>query len=85
MLFKSTRVPSRMNIGQILEVHLGLVVKDWTQIQNILKLKKLSFITELRAKMIELHQLQNLMNVKAFMEKLSDDDLIKLCKIGQKV
>ena len=71
-------VPSRMNIGQILEVHLGLVGKRLgAQIQDIFEAKRTEFISELRAKMSEIASLAKLMNGKAFMDKLSDEDLIK--------
>jgi DNA-directed RNA polymerase subunit beta len=71
-------VPSRMNIGQILEVHLGLVGKRLgAQIQDIFEAKKADFIAELRAKMSEIASVAKLMNGKAFMDKLSDDELVK--------
>jgi DNA-directed RNA polymerase subunit beta len=71
-------VPSRMNIGQILEVHLGLVGKKLgAQIQEIFDAKKADFIAELRAKMTEIASVAKLMNGKAFMDALSDDDLVK--------
>ena len=71
-------VPSRMNIGQILEVHLGLVGKRLgAQIQDIFEAKKADFVQELRAKMTEIASVAKLMNGKAFMDKLSDDELIK--------
>ena len=71
-------VPSRMNIGQILEVHLGLVGKKLgAQIQDIFEAKKADFISELRAKMSEIASVAKLMNGKEFMDSLSDDELIK--------
>ena len=71
-------VPSRMNIGQILEVHLGLVGKKLgAQIQEVFEAKKADFIVELRAKMTEIASVAKLMNGKAFMDKLSDDEIIK--------
>ena len=71
-------VPSRMNIGQILEVHLGLVGKRLgAQIQDIFEAKKADFIAELRTKMSEIASVAKLMNGKVFMDSLSDDDLIK--------
>ena len=71
-------VPSRMNIGQILEVHLGLVGKRLgAQIQDIFEAKKADFIAELRAKMTEIASVAKLMNGKAFMDALSDDEIIK--------
>ena len=71
-------VPSRMNIGQILEVHLGLVgMKLGAQIQDIFDAKKADFIKELRTKMGEIAQVAKLMNGKEFMDSLSDEELIK--------
>ncbi|WP_375724590.1 DNA-directed RNA polymerase subunit beta [Arcobacter sp. KX21116] len=70
-------VPSRMNIGQILEVHLGLVGKRLgTQIQDIFDAKKTEFVSELRAKMTEIADVAKLMNGKEFLAKLSDDELV---------
>jgi len=71
-------VPSRMNIGQILEVHLGLVGKKLgNQIQDIFEAKRDEFVAELRAKMSEIASVAKLMNGKEFMDALSDEELIK--------
>ncbi len=71
-------VPSRMNIGQILEVHLGLVGKKLgNQIQDIFEAKRDEFVAELRAKMSEIASVAKLMNGKEFMDSLSDEELIK--------
>ncbi|MGM0518786.1 MAG: DNA-directed RNA polymerase subunit beta [Campylobacterota bacterium] len=71
-------VPSRMNIGQILEVHLGLVGKKLgAQIQEQFDNKKADFIKDLRAKMSEIASAAKLMNGKEFMESLNDEELIK--------
>ncbi|WP_353661419.1 DNA-directed RNA polymerase subunit beta [Hydrogenimonas sp. SS33] len=70
-------VPSRMNIGQILEVHLGLVGKRLgDQIQAIFDEKKEDFVKELRAKMTEIADVAKLMNAKETLEKMSDEELI---------
>ncbi|RXJ56191.1 DNA-directed RNA polymerase subunit beta [Candidatus Marinarcus aquaticus] len=70
-------VPSRMNIGQILEVHLGLAGKKLgDQIQDMFEAKQADFIEQLRAKMIEIADVAKLMNGKKFVESLSDDELI---------
>jgi DNA-directed RNA polymerase subunit beta len=70
-------VPSRMNIGQILEVHLGLVGKRLgQQVQDMFENKKKSFTKDLRAKMIAIAEGARLMDAKAFMTNLSDDELI---------
>ncbi len=71
-------VPSRMNIGQILEVHLGLVGKKLgNQIQDIFEAKRDEFVAELREKMTEIASVAKLMNGKEFMDSLSDEELIK--------
>jgi DNA-directed RNA polymerase subunit beta len=71
-------VPSRMNIGQILEVHLGLVGKRLgEQIADIFEKKQSDFISELREKMLAIADVTKLMNAKEFLTNLSDDDLLK--------
>ncbi len=70
-------VPSRMNIGQILEVHLGLVGKKLgEQIQEIFELKQENFIDELRAKMIEISDIAKLMNAKEVLGNMSNEELL---------
>ena len=74
-------VPSRMNIGQILEVHLGLIGKKLgEQIQEIFESKRADFIKELRAKMIEIADVAKLMNAKETIEKMSDEEIIKYAR-----
>ena len=71
-------VPSRMNIGQILEVHLGLVGKRLgEQIQEMFDAKQGDFIKELREKMIEIADVAKLMNAKALLANMSDDELLR--------
>jgi len=71
-------VPSRMNIGQILEVHLGLVGKRLgEQIQEMFDAKQGDFVKELRAKMIEIADVAKLMNAKELLGKMSDEDLLR--------
>lgn len=70
-------VPSRMNIGQILESHLGLVgMRLGEQIQEIFESKQKDFIKTLRAKMIEIASVSKLMDAKNTLEKISNDELI---------
>ena len=53
-------VPSRMNIGQILEVHLGLVGKNLgNQLNTILESQSADFVQQLRQKMIDIAELTN--------------------------
>jgi DNA-directed RNA polymerase beta subunit len=74
-------VPSRMNIGQILEVHLGLIGKKLgEQIQEIFEKKKEDFVKELRAKMSEIANTAKLMRAKNEIAKMSDEELIKYAR-----
>ncbi|MCD4756771.1 MAG: DNA-directed RNA polymerase subunit beta [Arcobacteraceae bacterium] len=71
-------VPSRMNIGQILEVHLGYAGKRLgEQIQTMFDEKKATFVKDLRAKMIEIADIAKLMNAKELLTAMDDDQLIK--------
>ncbi|WP_096027391.1 DNA-directed RNA polymerase subunit beta [Campylobacter lanienae] len=74
-------VPSRMNIGQILESHLGLIgMRLGEQIQEIFDRKSKEWIDELRAKMIEIANVSRLMDAKAILEKIDDDKLIEYAR-----
>ncbi|BDY13259.1 DNA-directed RNA polymerase subunit beta [Hydrogenimonas cancrithermarum] len=74
-------VPSRMNIGQILEVHLGLVGKRLgQQIQAIFDEKREDFVKELRKKMEEIADVAKLMNAKEMLSQLNDEELIKYAR-----
>ena len=74
-------VPSRMNIGQILEVHLGLVGKRLgKQIEEIYNKKQGEWIKELREKMTEIASVAKLMNAKEFFENLSDEKLLEYAR-----
>lgn len=70
-------VPSRMNIGQILESHLGLVgMRLGEQITEIFEAKKGEWLKELRAKIIEIADVSRLMDAKSILSKISDEKLI---------
>ncbi len=70
-------VPSRMNIGQILEVHLGLVGRRLgQQIQEQLEQKQGEWLKDLRAKMIEIAEVAKLVQGREFLEGLSDEELL---------
>jgi len=74
-------VPSRMNIGQILEVHLGLVGKKLgEQIQEIFDSKRKDFIQELRKKMKEIADTAPLMRAKNEIESMSDEELLEYAR-----
>lgn len=74
-------VPSRMNIGQILESHLGVVgLSLGTQIQEIFDRKQKDFVKELRAKMLEICSIPRLSKEKEFLQSLDDESLINLAR-----
>lgn len=71
-------VPSRMNVGQILETHLGFASKEvGKQIGKILdqvSAKKAEFVKDLRNKILEVYSSAN--EVKKI-NSMSDDEIIK--------
>jgi DNA-directed RNA polymerase subunit beta len=74
-------VPSRMNIGQILEVHLGYAGRRLgDQLQSIFDAKRETFIQDLREKMVQIADNTKLMHAQKFISELSDDDVIKYAK-----
>jgi len=74
-------VPSRMNIGQILEMHLGMVGREMgNQIQSIFDAKQKDYLDQLRAKMAEVADVAKLMNAKAFLAALDDETLLKYAR-----
>ncbi|MDX1810220.1 MAG: DNA-directed RNA polymerase subunit beta [Sulfurospirillaceae bacterium] len=74
-------VPSRMNIGQILEVHLGLVGRRLgDQIKDIFEAKQGEWIQDLRAKMIEIANIAKLMNAKEFLDSIDDKKLLEYAR-----
>jgi len=72
-------VPSRMNIGQILEVHLGLVGKKLgEQIENILKEKQDDMMNQLRNKMKEIVRVAHFGEAyEKFLDSLTNEELLK--------
>jgi DNA-directed RNA polymerase subunit beta len=75
-------VPSRMNIGQILEVHLGLVGKKLgEQLQKILDEKRADMAKQLREKMKEIVEVAHFgEHFKTFLDKLTDEELLKYAR-----
>ncbi|GHS87621.1 DNA-directed RNA polymerase subunit beta [Campylobacterota bacterium] len=70
-------VPSRMNIGQILEVHLGLVGKRLgDQLGEILEEKRADYISQLRTKMIDIANATPNKIGADFLRDLSDEKLL---------
>jgi len=78
MILNPLGVPSRMNIGQILEVHLGLIGKKLgEQIQEMFDAQKETFVADMREKMITIADTAKLMNAKEVIGKMSDEELIE--------
>lgn len=74
-------VPSRMNIGQILESHLGLVgYRLGEQINEIFETKKDEWIKALREKMIEIASVSKLIDAKNLLSSMSDEKLIEYAR-----
>ncbi len=70
-------VPSRMNIGQILEMHLGMAGREMgNQIQAVFDSKQKDYIDQLRAKMIDIADVAKLMDAKNFVAALDDEALL---------
>jgi len=73
-------VPSRMNIGQILEVHLGLVGKRLgEQIEEVFKKKQGDWLKTLRVKMKEISKVAKL-TTPEFIDSLSDEELLNYAR-----
>ncbi len=75
-------VPSRMNIGQILEVHLGLVGKKLgEQIEELLKNEQNNMMEKLRAKMKEIVEIAHFgEKYKEFLDTLTNEELLKYAR-----
>jgi DNA-directed RNA polymerase subunit beta len=74
-------VPSRMNIGQILEMHLGMVGRELgNQLQATFDAKQKDFIGELRSKMVEIGDVAGLMNAAKVIGEMDDDTLLKYAR-----
>lgn len=74
-------VPSRMNIGQILESHLGIVgLQLGAQIQQVFDAKRKLFIRELREKMADICSIPRLEKERKFIESLDDDLLLNYAR-----
>ncbi len=75
-------VPSRMNIGQILEVHLGLVGKKLgEQIESLLKEQQNDMMDKLRAKMKQIVEVAHFgEKYKEFLDTLTNEELLKYAR-----
>ena len=70
-------VPSRMNIGQILEMHLGMAGRELGhQITKEFESKQKDFVANLRAKMIEIADVAQMMNAAKTLGDMSDELLL---------
>ncbi|MFT5836246.1 MAG: DNA-directed RNA polymerase subunit beta [Sulfurimonas sp.] len=70
-------VPSRMNIGQILEMHLGMAGRELgNQILEQFETKQKDFIDNLRAKMIAISDVAKLMNAAKVIGEMSDEKFL---------
>lgn len=74
-------VPSRMNIGQILETHLGMIGKKiGNQISQIFEEKKSDYLSVLRSKMAEVASIAKFYKTSEWVESLSDDELLEYAR-----
>jgi len=74
-------VPSRMNIGQILEMHLGMVGRELgNQIQEEFENKQADFIDNLRSKMIAIADTAKMMQAVKTIGEMSDEQLLKYAR-----
>ena len=70
-------VPSRMNIGQILEMHLGMAGRELgNQIMEQFKTKQKDFIDNLRSKMIVIADVAGMMNAVKVIGDMSDEKFL---------
>jgi len=74
-------VPSRMNIGQILEAHLGLAGKKLGhQLKDIINSKQKDYIKSLRSKMDDIVSVAKIGDPKTFLKDLDDEKLLQYAK-----
>ncbi len=70
-------VPSRMNIGQILEMHLGMAGRELgNQILEQFETKQKDFIDNLRSKMIAIADVAGMMNASKVIGEMSDEKFL---------
>ncbi len=74
-------VPSRMNIGQILEMHLGMAGRELgNQILAEFDNKQKDFVANLRAKMIEISDVAGMMNAVKVIGDMPDTEFLKYAR-----
>jgi DNA-directed RNA polymerase subunit beta len=70
-------VPSRMNIGQILEMHLGMAGRELgNQLQEQFESKQKDYIEKLRAKMVEISDVAGLMHAGEVIGNMSNEEFL---------
>ena len=70
-------VPSRMNIGQILEMHLGMAGRELgNQIMEQFETKQADFVQNLRSKMIAIADVAGLMNAVEVIGQMTDEKFL---------
>jgi DNA-directed RNA polymerase subunit beta len=70
-------VPSRMNIGQILEMHLGMAGRELgNQILEQFNTKQKDFIQTMRSKMIAIADVAGMMNAVKVIGEMSDEKFL---------
>ncbi|SMP86884.1 DNA-directed RNA polymerase subunit beta [Epsilonproteobacteria bacterium SCGC AD-311-C15] len=74
-------VPSRMNIGQVLEMHLGMAGRELgNQILAEFENKQKDFIDNLRSKMISIADIAGMMNAVEVIGAMSDEKFLKYAR-----
>jgi DNA-directed RNA polymerase subunit beta len=74
-------VPSRMNIGQILEMHLGMVGHELgNQIQELFEAKQADFVDQLRNKLSDIANVAGLMKLENAVASMDDETLLKYAR-----
>ena len=74
-------VPSRMNIGQVLEMHLGMAGKKLgDQLLDTFEKAQKDWVKDLKAKMIEIAKIAKFMNAEKFIKSLSQKQFLKYAR-----
>jgi DNA-directed RNA polymerase subunit beta len=74
-------VPSRMNIGQILEMHLGMAGRELgNQIQKEFETKQADFVQNLRSKMIAIADTAGMMNAVKVIGDMDDEKFLEYAR-----
>jgi len=74
-------VPSRMNIGQILEMHLGMAGRELgNQILEQFETKQKDFVQNMRSKMISIADVAGMMNAVKVIGDMDDETFLKYAR-----